>query len=290
MGFDSESKRNSASYGGVIAICAAFFVVALFVGVVLPQAGDLLLSELGDVQITDPLDGQVLTYNYASGKWINLNDTDIIRTYSFSNLTDSGIKNLIVNQTLIYNGTNWVNQNQTAPFAVNGWDDLNFPALSLAKSANLAPSQSVIFASGSIEGLLFNGATQVNEVYGSGEVLHSYKQGSDLYPHVHWMASTADAGNVTWFLEYTIADANAVYSAPITISVTQATTSAAWVHRLAEFPAINGTGLTIGAQIAFRLYRNATTPTDTYTANAALLSFGIHYQINSVGSISRISK
>lgn len=285
----SEDNRG-LSFLSVAAIIIA--VLALAVGAVLPSTGDIMFNELYGVNITDPLNGQVLKYDVVSGNWINLNETQTtIPTYSFSNLTDSGITNPSINQTLIYNGSQWINHTPNTYVNTSyGWDDLNFPALSLAKSANLAPNQGVILGSGGIEGLLFNGVNQVNEVFGAGEILHSYRQGSDLYPHVHWMATTAGAGNVTWFLEYSIDNINVAYRAPTTISISQATTGTAWVHRLAEFSAINGTGLTIGSQITFRLYRNATAPTDTYTDNVNLISFGIHYHMDSAGSTSIASK
>jgi hypothetical protein len=247
------SQDNQSQLNPLLLIAVAISIIALAVGAVLPQASDIAV----DLGLND------------------LNDTVIV---SPSN-----------NQVLVYNGTYWINS--AVPIgASNGslvptrWDDLNFPALSLAKSANLAPTQGVIFASGAIEGLLFNGATQVNEVYGSGEVLHSYMEGSDLHPHVHWMATTTGAGNVTWYLEYSVVKVTGVYSAPVTISVSAATTGTSWTHILTNFPTISGTGLTIGSQIAFRLYRNATSPSDTYTDNAALLSFGIHMEMNTVGS------
>ena len=34
---------------------------------------------------------------------------------------------------------------------------------------------------------------------------HAWKEGSTLYPHIHWGPMTAQAGNVRWALEYTIA-------------------------------------------------------------------------------------
>jgi hypothetical protein len=250
----------------VVAIALA--VVALAVGAVLPQAGDLNLIDLNDVKTNNLLSNQTVVYN--GTYWINSNFTTGLQG-------TQGIPGV--------NGTNGTNASITF-----GWDDLNFPALSLAKSAANAPNQGLILASGSIEGLLFDGVNKVNEVYSSGEILHNYKQGSDLYPHVHWMASTAASGNVTWFLEYDVVSVLGVYSAPKTMNITQSTTSVAWVHHMAEFPAINGTGLTIGSQIIFRLYRNATDPTDTYGANVALLSFGIHYQMDSIGSVSRTQK
>ena len=244
----SDNQNSPVNILSVIAIAVA--VVALGVGAVLPQASDLLLSGLHDVEITDA----------------------------------------IANQMLVYNGTKWVNQNQTEPFTVDGWDDLNFPALSLTKSAAATPTQGVIFSSGAIEGLLFNGDTLVNEVYGSGEILHCYNEGTDLYPHVHWMATDTTLGNITWFLEYNIVNEDSVYGTPITVNATQAVTGVAWVNQMVEFPAINGTNLNIESQITFRLYRNATSPSDTYGSDVTLLSFGIHYQLDSVGSSLKSSK
>jgi hypothetical protein len=284
----SEDNR-SLNFLSLAAVIIA--VVALAVGAVLPSTGDIMFNELYGVGITDSVDGQILKYDAASGNWINVNETQVvIPTYGFSNLTDSGISSPLINQTLVYNGVKWVNQNQPEPFTVDGWEDLNFPALSLAKSASAAPNQGVIFASGLIEGLLFNGDTLVNEVYGSGEILHSYDEGTDLYPHVHWMATDASIGNVTWYLEYNIANDDGVYGAPIIVSATQVTTGVAWVNQITEFSAINGTGLSLESQIAFRLYRNATSPSDTYSSEVALLSFGIHYQLDSVGSSLRSAK
>ncbi len=247
----SENKTNT----GLCVVALVMAIVALFAGVVLPEAAniavDLALGDLNNVDLTGP----------------------------------------VANQTLTYNGSQWVNT--TPDTYVNttfGYDDLNFPALSLAKSASLTPNQAVVFASGGIQGLLFDGSTQVNEVFGSGEILHSYEQGSDLYPHVHWMPTTTDEGNVTWFLEYNVVNVNGVYSTPVTVNVSQSVNGTAWIHRVADFPAIDGSGLVIGSQIVFRLYRNATDVTDTYTANAALLSFGIHYKLDSVGSVNVSSK
>jgi hypothetical protein len=244
----SDNQNSPVNILSIIAIAVA--IVALGVGAVLPQASDLLLSGLHDVEITDATS----------------------------------------NQMLIYNGTAWVNQNQTEPFTVDGWEDINFPSLSLSKNPSLSPGQGVILSSGSIQGLLFAGTVAVNEVFSGGEILHGYKEGSDLYPHVHWVATSSDVGNVTWFLEYSVTSVGDVYSAPLLVNVTQAATEAAWVHSLAAFPAINGSDLTIGSQIVFRLYRNATAPTDTYEFDAGLLSFGIHYQLDSVGSSLKSSK
>ena len=55
-----------------------------------------------------------------------------------------------------------------------------------------------------------------------------------------------------------------------------------WESFKNDFNTIDGTGITIGDQVAFRLYRDPTQ--DTYPDYDAVLTFGIHYQKNSLSS------
>lgn len=161
------------------------------------------------------------------------------------------------------------------------YDDINLPAVALGKGAS-APDTETILASGNIIAYCFDGGVTLEQVYGSFEMVHTYKEGTDLLPHLHWMATTADAGNVTWFLEYSVITPSGS-STVTTINATSATTGA-WKEVFTGFSNINGTNLTIGNQVVFRLYRNPTAPLDNYGYDAALLSVGIHHQIDSIGS------
>lgn len=168
--------------------------------------------------------------------------------------------------------------------AEEGWNDINFEALSLGKGAS-APNQINILFSGNLQGLAFDGVNIAEQLYGGGEVLHGYKEDTAIYPHVHWMPTVnSSRGDITWFLEYSWANTNSTYTAPVTINVTQTISNDAWVHLRADFPAIAGTGYEVGSHLVFRLYRDPTVSTDTYEHDAALLSVGIHYEVDSIGS------
>lgn len=114
---------------------------------------------------------------------------------------------------------------------------------------------------------------------------HSWKIGSELYPHVHWMPTTAGSGYVCWFLEYSWASVNVTYSAPVTISGIQLTNNEQWKHKLCELPEINGSGISgVSSMLICRLYRQPTSTFDTYGDDAGFLEFDIHYQVDTHGS------
>jgi hypothetical protein len=182
-----------------------------------------------------------------------------------------------------------------SPMASNGslvptrWDDLNFPALVLSKEADFGPTLGNISTS-SVETLMFNGVDKMNMVFMSSEILHSYKEGSNITPHIHWMPTTSGAGNVEWWLQYAWLSVNGTYSLTTSVNVTQAAGGVAWKHLYIDFPAVNGSGQLIGSQIFFKLYRNPLAAVDTYGADAALMSFGIHFEMDTIGSSSQLSK
>lgn len=91
-------------------------------------------------------------------------------------------------------------------------------------------------------------------------------------------------------MEYSIANVDGTFGAPTTIAVTDATDATAWKHLFASFPVISGSGLTIGAIVMFRLFRDPTDAADTYGSDACLISFGIHYQQDTAGSYEIVTK
>lgn len=151
----------------------------------------------------------------------------------------------------------------TVTYSGTIYDDLVIYATALGTGAS-APDLTAFGPSGSILALAFDGNATTEQVFGSFELLHWYKEGSDLNFHVHWSPVNANAGNVKWFLEYSVANANGVFGAPTTITVVQAAAGVAWTHQLAGFAAVSGAGLTIGAVVAFRFYRVPTDAADTY--------------------------
>jgi len=162
-------------------------------------------------------------------------------------------------------------------------EDVNFEAILLARAA-AAPDQISIFGSGNIQGLAFDGNNRVEALFGGGEIPHAYKEGSNLAPHIHWMPTTANAGNVKWFLEYNWQLNANTFGAPTTVSIVDAATGTAWDNIQTDIASISGTGMLFNSHFVFRLYRDPNDAEDTYPDDAVLLSIGLHYEIDTVGS------
>jgi hypothetical protein len=161
------------------------------------------------------------------------------------------------------------------------WQDINLGGTALGTGAS-APDL-INLDTTSISVYAFDGNVTSEMLSGSFELQHDYKEGTDLYPHLHFLPVNANAGTVKFFLEYYIREDNRV-KLTATISATKATNSIAWEELLLAFPAITGTSLKIGSQIFFRLYRVPTDAADTYNSDVALATVGIHYQIDTLGS------
>jgi hypothetical protein len=158
------------------------------------------------------------------------------------------------------------------------WDDIIIPASNLRGGVSV-PNFSV-FQNGVYQLLFIN--NQSDEVYGSFEIPHDYKEETDLQPHIHWSPNSTNTGNCVWNFEYTIADASTTFGATTTTTITQAGSGTINQHQLANTAAvISGSGIKVGAICVFRLAR----PTgDAFTGDAFLHSVGVHYQIDTIGS------
>jgi hypothetical protein len=171
------------------------------------------------------------------------------------------------------------------------WEDLRTPANTISlRGVGADPDWDAFLGAGDIKCLRFDGAGALEEVQITLQLPHSYSQGTDLYPHVHWVPVDANAGNVRWSLEYSWANIDAVHGASTTIHVIDAAAGTAWTHQKAYFAAITGTGKEISSMFMARLYRDSGHGDDTYASDAALLEFDIHYQLNALGSENETTK
>lgn len=133
------------------------------------------------------------------------------------------------------------------------------------------------------------------------QLTHDYKQGSAIYPHIHWAPMTAAGSQrVKWVLVYQWVNFNGNFE------VTSSSQSGYLVvgdggspsvslvskqHTITELgTGIPGTDKTISSILMCRLYRDGTDGTDTYTNDAALLSIDFHYEIDTFGSREQFIK
>lgn len=165
----------------------------------------------------------------------------------------------------------------------SNWNDINKSLLPLSTGANV-PSIIAVNGAARLKVRAFNGIGTVNELGESLELLHDYKEESDITPHLHWCATTASAGNVKWQLAYMWVDRDGTFGAETVISVTVAASGVAWKEQRTNFPAISGAGKHIGSRFVFVLFRDPSDVADTYAADAAAFDFGIHYERDTIGS------
>jgi hypothetical protein len=137
----------------------------------------------------------------------------------------------------------------------------------------------------SIQVVAFDGTATTEQVSSTRELNHNYKEGTDLSFHIHWVPVNNNAGNVKWQLEYWITDGDGpTVRASGTLTVTAAASGTAWDTTLSVFGTVTGTTFKIGDQISLRLFRDPTDVADTYASDAAVKTYGYHYQIDTLGS------
>lgn len=167
------------------------------------------------------------------------------------------------------------------------WSDLlgDFAAAAGGGGGN-APTWSNF--QGNIDAWLFS-ATVMDELFLNIHVLHDYKRGSELFPHIHWAPSDTDTGVVRWGIEYTVAKGHGqqAFPAPSTIYLEQAGSGTAYMHQLietAEGSGIPATNIEPDTIIMIRVFRDGAHPNDTYASGAFGLFVDIHYQMERIGT------
>jgi hypothetical protein len=166
------------------------------------------------------------------------------------------------------------------------YDDVAVPAILAKVGPTRAPTfalfRSDSAASQGVWAYQFDGSA-VQEVHFAIQLPHRYAEGTMLYPHVHWAPTNADAGNVVWELEYTLANISGTFGLTA-LSYCTGTAGVAYQHTLTEFAGITATAATMSALLLGRLARLATAGGDTYSGQAALFSVDLHIEIDEHGS------
>jgi hypothetical protein len=128
-----------------------------------------------------------------------------------------------------------------------------------------------------------------NQLCGDGEELpHHYKLGSTIYPHVHiFLKSGESAGTtgVTFTIDWELRQAAAVTSGTVTLSATSAQLTAE-PEKLDVYDLTGFAGSAeLGGQLTLRLSRTAGNAGDV-----VVITYGVHYEIDSLGSSLVASK
>ena len=135
--------------------------------------------------------------------------------------------------------------------------------------------------------------TQLQQVFFDTQLPHTYKEGSRLAPHCHFMPTTTPTvgQTVRFGLEYTYSNVFGVSPATSTIYAerTFVEGNAQYQQLIGGFdPDIEDPDMKISAMFSCRFFRDAAN--DTYNADVIVLEFDFHHLVESFGSINEFSK
>jgi hypothetical protein len=167
------------------------------------------------------------------------------------------------------------------------WDDLRVPISAVHLGATLRePTWAKLVDNGAgsdgVYALDFS-ASQENEVLFVAQLPHSYREGTELKPHVHFTTKAGGSGNIKFDLEYSVASVNGIIPASTIITATFAASSEpALKHRYLSLPAITMTGQKISAMLFCRLRRDPNVASN-FAAVVSMLEFDFHFQKDTFG-------
>lgn len=121
---------------------------------------------------------------------------------------------------------------------------------------------------------------------------HSWKEGTTIFPHLHWVPKASKTGDVEWNFEYTWANYDPVtpqvFPAITTSTVVSTGPFTANSHKITALTSANagisGTGKKISSVLICRIWRNSNNASDTYNDYAGVLFIDFHIQIDGWGS------
>jgi len=124
----------------------------------------------------------------------------------------------------------------------------------------------------------------LQELFFTAQLPHSWVEGSEIEPHVHYVRPVNDTGTVVWGLEYTWENMNDVFANTTTIFTYDSQLSKRDKQIYQSFGLIEGTGKKVSSMLVCRIFRDAANPKDTYNHDVGLLEVDFHIKSNSLGS------
>lgn len=175
--------------------------------------------------------------------------------------------------------------------AINvAWDDLTFPASAINPAGSPAPAT---IDNVTYPGTLLFTTTTDSHIAGVAQMPHAWKEGTSLYPHIHWTKTVADGSGLSigWQFRSAVVSIGAVIGAMSawdngTLAYGDLTT--AEKHNITSFTPVSMTGKTVSTMVIWELRRNVAL--DTYASDTRLLAIDFHYQVDSFGSDTEYTK
>jgi hypothetical protein len=174
------------------------------------------------------------------------------------------------------------------------WDDLRIEPTARSTGAK-TPSFSAYKTTLFIYDFDNAAALSEKEIFYQVQMPHAWKEGTTIYPHVHWIPRTAGTAGqkVRWGMEYTLAKPGATFGATVTQYGTSAGPGDITVqdnHIITSLGSIDMSGQTLSTVLICRIFRNSSHVDDSFSGVCGLLYVDIHLLVDSFGSREEYNK
>jgi len=130
------------------------------------------------------------------------------------------------------------------------------------------------------------------------QIPHTWKEGTTIYPHIHWTPKSSAGGDVEWNFEYSWTNYDAVtpqsFPAITTSTVVATGPFTLGTHIITPLTTANAgldaTGKKVSSVLVCRIWRNSSNTADTYNNHVGGISIDFHYEMDTFGSRSEYSK
>ena len=171
-----------------------------------------------------------------------------------------------------------------------GWDDYIVSGLNIRLRGSSDPVLTE-FRNG-LYLYAFSGTVGINEAYVGIHILHDWKPGTDIYPHIHWAHNDgAPSGDVVWQIDYSIAKGfnQEAFPAPTSITMQQAA-GTQYYHQIVEASSpIPASDIEADSVVLMRIYRDSGHGNDTFGNDAFLVQMDLHYESDGRRTNEKIS-
>jgi hypothetical protein len=204
--------------------------------------------------------------------------TPLAGTFVYNTSTAGTTPNNVTPGYYFWNGSLWI-KFAAGDTSSDIEDDLR---VTIDKGSNSAQLGSLTGISGP-EIWFFRNNEGIESMSFTLQLPHNWKDGTTIYPHIHWIPKSSASGNMKWNLDYSWSNIDGTFSAATTSSVVITGPFTANKHLLTDLTSsnvgIDATGKTYSSILICRIWRDSSSGTDTYAGDAGGLSMDFHISI-----------
>lgn len=189
--------------------------------------------------------------------------------------------------------------NKTIELQTSVWDDLRIVPGSFDRPGIADPDYVIYYPNGGGLGVYLPEFAKNDFACFIVQMPHSYKEGSNIFIHVHWTPGTRgneeSGATVGWKIDYSWANIGDNFGDMQTADLSDACDGTDHKHQMSPDIEISGVGKHISSMLMCNIRRSDTGTDDTWAGTASgelplLLEVDIHYESETIGSRQRTAK